>query len=89
MYSYEEYPEPPYVPEYKQGMLYYVSRIPLPVMYTFISNEEHPAILKVYVYDINPGNIRNTKKRIDEIEKDEFFVQWLGNKEVESIKNMN
>lgn len=68
MYSYEEYPEPPYVPEYNIGMLYYLTRIPSPAMYKFISYEEYPLILKVCVYDINQSGIRNTKRKIDEIE---------------------
>jgi hypothetical protein len=90
MYSYEEYPEPPYVIEYKRGFLYYVSRtIPL-VIYEFISYEKYPGVVKEYLYDISEwGHIRNTKRKIEEIEKDEFFVEWLSKKEIESIKNMN
>lgn len=89
MYSYEEYPEPQYVLEYKRGVLFYISRTPLPVIYEFISYEKYPAELKHYIYDIINGSIRNLKKKIEEIEKDDFFVEWLSKKEIESIKNMN
>ena len=87
MYSYEEYPEPPYVFEYTRGLLFYVTRTVSPVIYEFISYDEYPAEIRQYIYDIS--NIRSTKRRIDEIEKDEFFVEWLCKKEIDAIKNMN